>query len=103
MGLVYQFLSSGSSLASLVLRSKSFSANDVMSQALLNMIFNEDLRGPRNGPEVSKLCGVILDKTILDQWRNQVKAGGAERPPGQHFWGNFYEAYIGDFYWAKYF
>ena len=24
------------------------------------------------------------------QWRNQVGAGGAERPPGQQFWGNFW-------------
>ena len=23
------------------------------------------------------------------QWRNQVGAEGAERPPGQQFWGNF--------------
>ena len=25
----------------------------------------------------------------FDQWRNQVGAEGAERPPGQQFWGNF--------------
>ena len=25
----------------------------------------------------------------LNQWRNQVGAEGAERPPGQQFWGNF--------------
>ena len=61
-----RILTSATSLASLVLRSKSFSANDVMSQALLNIIFKEDLRGPRNGPEISKLYGVILDNTVLD-------------------------------------
>ena len=50
-----RILTSATSLASLVLRSKSFSANDVMSQALLNMIFKEHWRGPRNGPEIFKL------------------------------------------------
>ena len=28
-------------------------------------------------------------KICRTQWRNQVGAGGAERPPGQQFWGNF--------------
>ena len=38
------------------------------------------------------------------QWRNQVGAGGAERPPpGSSFGEIFDETYNGDFYWAKYF
>ena len=37
--------------------------------------------------EISQTC--LKTNTVRNQWRNQVGAGGAERPPGQHFWGNF--------------
>ena len=58
-------LTSATSLTSLVLRSRSFSANEVMSQALLRSIFKDDFSGPKNGPNMSKLWGVILDSIVL--------------------------------------
>ena len=48
-------LTSANSLSSLVLRSRSFSANEVISHALLKSIFKDDLSGPKNGPDMSKL------------------------------------------------
>ena len=46
-------LTSETSFASLVLRSRSFSAREVMSHDRLNIILSDDLSGPKNGPEIS--------------------------------------------------
>ena len=45
--------------------------------------------GPKGGQTHSQMDGQISHFMCLDQWRNQVGAEGAERPPGQQFWGNF--------------
>ena len=60
-----RILTSDTNLTSLVLRSKYFSASEVMSHALLRRIFRDDFNGPRNGPVKSKLSGVILDSIVL--------------------------------------
>ena len=46
-------LTSVTSFASLVLRSRSFSAREVISHERLHIILRDDLSGPKNGPEIS--------------------------------------------------